>query len=176
MVKLTFRCWSHLLPRIWLLFGFHRLSTIKKLPWNMMTSVGKFVNTLRPRQNCRHFADDIFKCIFLNENIRISINISLKFLLKGQIYYIPALVQMMAWRRPGYKPLSEPIIVSLLAHICVTRPQWVNKRPLNTEGTTCNTKTGIPPKKITNYIIWKTIWSHDPNGAIMESVLYIAML
>ena len=25
------------------------------------------VNTLRPRQNCRHFTDNIFKCIFLNE-------------------------------------------------------------------------------------------------------------
>ena len=24
------------------------------------------VNTLRPRQNGRHFADNIFKCIFLN--------------------------------------------------------------------------------------------------------------
>ena len=25
-------------------------------------------NTLRPRQNDRHFPDDIFECIFLNEN------------------------------------------------------------------------------------------------------------
>ena len=32
----------------------------------------------------------------------------------------------MAWRRPGDKPLSEPMLVSLLTHICVTRPQWVN--------------------------------------------------
>ena len=31
----------------------------------------------------------------------------------------------MAWRRPGDKPLSEPVMVSLLTHICVTRPQWV---------------------------------------------------
>ena len=37
-----------------------------------------------------------------------------------------ALVQIMAWRRPGDKPLSEPMMVSLLTHICVTRPQWVN--------------------------------------------------
>ena len=41
------------------------------------------INTLRPRQNCRHFADDIFKCIFLNENVWISIQISLKFVRKG---------------------------------------------------------------------------------------------
>ena len=32
----------------------------------------------------------------------------------------------MAWRRPGDKPLSEPMVVSLLTHICVTRPQRVN--------------------------------------------------
>ena len=31
----------------------------------------------------------------------------------------------MAWRRPGDKPLSEPMVVRLLTHICVTRPQWV---------------------------------------------------
>ena len=41
---------------------------------------------------------------------------------------IPALVQIMAWRRPGDKPLSEPMMGSLLAHICVARPQWVNRR------------------------------------------------
>ena len=33
----------------------------------------------------------------------------------------------MAWRRPGDKPLSEPMMVSLPTHICVTRPQWINK-------------------------------------------------
>ena len=32
----------------------------------------------------------------------------------------------MAWRRPGAEPLSEPMMVSLLTRICVTRPQWVN--------------------------------------------------
>ena len=31
----------------------------------------------------------------------------------------------MTWRRPGDKPLSEPMMVCLLTHICVTRPQWV---------------------------------------------------
>ena len=84
------------------------------------------VNTLRPRQNGRHFAEDIFKCIFLNENVWISINISMKFVPKGPINNIPALVQIMAWRRPGDKPLSEPMMVSLTMHICVTRPWWVN--------------------------------------------------
>ena len=83
-------------------------------------------NTLRPRQNGRHFADDDFKRIFLNENVWISIDISLKFISKGPIDNIPALVPIMAWRRSGDKPLSEPMIVRLPTHICVTRPQWVN--------------------------------------------------
>ena len=84
-------------------------------------------NTLRPRQNGRLFADDTFKRIFLNENIRISIKISLKFVPKGLINNISALVLIMAWRRPGDKPLSEPMMVSLPTHICVTRPQWIKK-------------------------------------------------
>ena len=84
------------------------------------------LNTLRPRQNGLHFADDIFKCIFLNENVWIPIKISLKFVPKRPVNNIPALVQIMAWRRQGDKPLSEPMMVSLMTHICVTRPQWVN--------------------------------------------------
>ena len=43
----------------------------------------------------------------------------------GQINNIPALIQIMAWCRPGDKPLSEPKVGHLLTHICVTRPQWV---------------------------------------------------
>ena len=87
------------------------------------------INTLRPRQNGRHFADDIFKGIFFNENVWILIKISLKFVPKGSINNIPAMVQIMAWCRPGDKPLSEAMIVSLLMHICITRPQWVNMVP-----------------------------------------------
>ena len=86
----------------------------------------QWTNTLRPRQDGRHFADDIFKCIFLNWNVWIPIKISLKFVPKGGINNIPALVQIMTWRRPGDKSLSEQMMVSLLTHICVTRPQWVN--------------------------------------------------
>ena len=83
-------------------------------------------STLRPRQNSRHFPDDMFKCIFLNENASISIKISLKFVPKGRINNIPTLVQIMAWHRPGDKPLSEPMVVSLLTHTCVTQSEWVN--------------------------------------------------
>ena len=66
----------------------------------------QWVNSLRPRQYRRHFADDIFKCIFLNENVWISITLSLKFVPNGPIKDIAALVQIMAWRRSGNKPLS----------------------------------------------------------------------
>ena len=103
------------------------------IPWTML-NLGPTVNTSRPRQNGRHFTDDIFKCIFLNENVWIPIKISLKFVPHGPINNIPALVQIMAWRRPGDKPLSEAMMVRLLTHICVTRPQWVNSSPPGQNG------------------------------------------
>ena len=56
------------------------------------------IYTLRPRQDVRHFPDDILKYIFLNENVWISITISLMFVSKGPINNIPALVQIMACR------------------------------------------------------------------------------
>ena len=85
------------------------------------------INTFRPRQNGRHFPDDIYKCMFLNENIWISIKISLKFFVpKGRSNNIPVLFHIMAWRRPGDTPLCETFMVRLSTHICVTRPQWVN--------------------------------------------------
>ena len=55
--------------------------------------------------------------------------ISLKYVRKGPIVNNPALVQLMAWRRSGAKPLSEPMMISLPTHICVTRPQWVKFIP-----------------------------------------------
>ena len=91
-----------------------RLFPLRQLPqwlW-LLTSKQLELNTLRPRQNGCHFPDDIFKCIFLNENRWISIKIALKFVSKVPINNIPVLVQMMAWRRPGDKPLSEPMMVS----------------------------------------------------------------
>ena len=83
-------------------------------------------NTLSQGQNVHRFPDNIYKCNFLNENVWISIKSSLKFVSKGPINNIPALVQIMAWGWPGNKPMSEPMMVSLLMHICITLPQWVN--------------------------------------------------
>ena len=96
-----------------------------RLPAHICVPRPQWVNILRPGQHGRHFTDDIFKCIFLNENVWTSIQISLKLVPKGPIDNIQALVQIMAWRRPGDKPLSEPMLIILLTHICVTRPQWV---------------------------------------------------
>ena len=75
------------------------------------------LDTLKLGQDGRYFGRRHIRCIFLNENIWITINISLKFVPKGQVNNIPALVQIMAWCRPSDKPLSEPLWVSLLTHV-----------------------------------------------------------
>ena len=85
------------------------------------------VNTLRPRQRGHHFADDTSKHMFLNENVCISTEISLTFVPKGPMNNMPALVQITASRRTGDNQLSEPMMVSLLTQICVTRPHWVKR-------------------------------------------------
>ena len=89
-------------------------------------------STLRLRQNGWHFADYTLKCIILDENIWIAINILLKFVPKRPINSILALVLIMARCQPGDKPLSEPMMVSLLMHIRVILSQWVNNyKPLS---------------------------------------------
>ena len=56
-------------------------------------------------------ADDIFKCIFLNETDKIGIQISLKLVPKSLVDNKPALVQVMAWCQTGNKPLPEPMMI-----------------------------------------------------------------
>ena len=68
------------------------------------------VNTSWPRQNDRHSADIICKCIFLKENVWISFKISLKFVPKVQISNIPAFVQIMARRTAR--------LIELICHCC----------------------------------------------------------
>ena len=72
-------------------------------------------SVIEAEKNRRHYADDVFKCNFLNENGWTSIRISLKFVHKGTINNIPALVQIMAWRQTGYKPLSEQMMTQFNA-------------------------------------------------------------
>ena len=76
------------------------------------------------------FPDDIFRYIFLNGNIYNSIRISLKFVPNVPINNIPAFV----WRRPGDKPLSKPMMFTLLRHLYVTRPQWVKIKDSHHKG------------------------------------------
>ena len=78
----------------------------------------RWVNSLRSRRKRPHSLDNIFKWIFLNENIWIWIEISLKFVPKGPINNILALDKIM--------PLFEPMMASLLTHMCVTGTQRVN--------------------------------------------------
>ena len=66
-----------------------------------------------------------------HENVWISLKIPLKFVRKGPINNIPALVQIMSWHRPGDKQFSEPMLVFVPTHICVTRPQWVKDKTVS---------------------------------------------
>ena len=128
-LKLTVTsCWIHSCSfhMIWQLFSYAIILDSSNQYLNLPHHHFYILNTLRQRQHGRHFPDDILKFIFLNENISISIKISLKFVLRGPINNMSALVQIMAWRRLGDKPLSEPMVVRFLTHICVTQPQWVN--------------------------------------------------
>ena len=100
-------------------------SNIIILPWII---ISRTIQCICCIWTGRPLVDDIFKCIFLNENVWTSLKISLKFVPKCQINNIPALIQIMAWHRPGNKPLCEPMMVWLLTHICITPPQWVKSR------------------------------------------------
>ena len=77
-----------------------------------LVSTGQLVkfNSSPPGQNGHRFPDDIFRCIFMNEKFCILITISLKFAPQGPINNNPALIYIMAWRRIGNKPLSEPML------------------------------------------------------------------
>ena len=84
---------------------------------------GEFHSSL-PGQNGHHFADDIFKRSFFFQKVRISIEMSLKFVLEGPINNIRTLVQIMACRRPShYLNQCRP---SSPTHICGTSGGWVN--------------------------------------------------
>ena len=75
----------------------------------------------------------------------IFIKLSLKFIPKGHISNVPALSHIMAWCRSGDKPLSEPMMVSLLTHISDTRPEWV-KREISEHMSSLDTSLMWMPK------------------------------
>ena len=74
---------------------------------NLHLNQEKF-NSSSPGKNPRHFSNDIFKCIFMNEKFCFLVPISLKFVANGPK---SALVLAMAWRRKGDNPLSESILM-----------------------------------------------------------------
>ena len=75
-----------------------KTSSAKRRPFCLGLNVFNILR-LKVKQKGWHFPDDIFKWIFLNENIWIWLNISLKFVPKDPINNIPALVQKMALTR-----------------------------------------------------------------------------
>ena len=81
------------------------------------------------RHNGRHFPDDIFKSILLNENVSISLKIHSKFVPKVWFNNVPELVQIMActWLAPSHYLNQWWLVCWYNVHtcICVTQPQWV---------------------------------------------------
>ena len=86
-----------------------------------------FPEHIEAEANGGHFADDTFKCIFLNENVRIFVEVQLNLFPNDRLNNTPALFQIMVCRLVGTQPLCEPMMVILLTHICVTRPQWAKQ-------------------------------------------------
>ena len=101
-------------PCSWLFYGGYPVTPIKQ-------------NMINTWQDGCHFRRRHFQMHFFNENVWISLRISLKFVPEVQINSIQTMKQIMAWCRLGAKPLSDPMVVSLLTHICVTWPQWAKQ-------------------------------------------------
>ena len=106
--------------------GFENVEQLPNIPWLSASNAKRnrcryvilriydtdplktFINSSDPGQNVRHFADDIFRSIFLNEKLCIMIKMWLKFV---PINNNPVMVWIMAWRRAGDKPLSETMLI-----------------------------------------------------------------
>ena len=97
------------------------VQTYKQYPTIDIAIEKIIVNTLRPRQNGRHLADGISKRIFWDENVRISINISLNiWFLESNFLYISidldnhlSTIRRRAFIRTNYGPVYECIYASL---------------------------------------------------------------
>ena len=97
----------------------------------------------------------LLKRFFFNETVRILIKISPDFVPTDTINIIPVLVHIMAWRRPGDKPLSRPMMVGLLTHVCATWPQWVKRA-----------RWKFPVIQMSSSVYWANITSDDNLEAI----------
>ena len=84
-----------------------------------------WLNAMRPTQNGQHFADNIFKCIFLNGDHYFTIKIPSSLFLRVQIRMSQ---HWSKWCLGLKKPLTESVMTQLWPqHRCFTSPQWVNK-------------------------------------------------
>ena len=110
---------------------------------NFLTHYGMLVHTadvafsiLRPRQMAI-ISQTPFSNAFLHflewKGMNFYFKKSVKFVRKDPINHIPAFVKILAWCRPGDKPLSETMVVRLQTYICVTRPQCVSKSTCHVE-------------------------------------------
>ena len=111
-------------------------SALRILKWDFMmrmyADTKLTIDTLRPRQNCRHFADDIFKRTFLNENIWISTKFLLKFVPKCPFQNSIALVQKMAWRRiKKYLVCKRYVLYSISNELCCVSREKLDIEPLD---------------------------------------------
>ena len=148
-------------------------TSLNLILWKIGTCLSNIIdavvfNTLRPRQDGHHFPEDILRYIFLNKNVWILLAISLKCVWEVRINNIPSLVQIMAWRRPGDKPLSAPMMASLLTHICVTQPQWVNDLAIQTLSLTLNSV-----ECIFIIVIFILFDKHESN---LQSIIHILLI
>ena len=102
------------------LIGF--VNAVLQLPWQVYHGCSeprqKPINILRPDQNGCHFADDIFKCIFLNENYCILLLISLEFVHRGSTGNISVLILEIHWHITSNKLLTH---WGQVTHICVSK-------------------------------------------------------
>ena len=96
-----------------------------KIHWNLYNETGK---VLLKTHKFHHLSGTVFtkvRLFYLSWKITCLERPQNTVVALYRFHCIPALVQIMVWRWPGDKPLSEPMMVSLPTYICVTQPQWV---------------------------------------------------
>ena len=103
----------------WRLYAYSKMNTRCHICQNTVDVISSWfkkifvnINTLRPTQNDRCFADEVLEYNLLKGHVWISPKISLKFVPKGQMNNIPALVHVMPWHQSGDRPLYEPVMVN----------------------------------------------------------------
>ena len=87
-------------------------------------------NTLRQKQNGRHFLDDFSNAFSWKKIYEFQLRFNFFRSLCLRVQLLTFRHRLRQWLGAGDRPLSGPMLVSLPTHICITRLQWVNKRLL----------------------------------------------